>query len=252
MTPKEPDQIVKIDLSSLPEERFPAVVWLYQRRTFAWKTTGGFLPRVAEASAPPRGETKLAKVKRNEAIPHVIPLLFTGPKATPGSGVSNGIDPAAHVAGGMADGLLRDALAKEAGGIGNLTQNIAPGGSAPSGDGTGGVSNVTYVYISSPPHTPSMDTSFGGGGSSAASPPGGLYYQSSGGPPAMFMPGYPMSPQGTYDPSSGTTYGRTGAVSYDPRTGATSSANGNSSGGNLGYNVGGVVVPVRQTRGTGP
>ena len=42
LTPKDPDQILKIDLSSLPEERFPAVAWLYQRRTFVWKTTGGF------------------------------------------------------------------------------------------------------------------------------------------------------------------------------------------------------------------
>src|SRR6185295_14393836 len=49
LTPKDPDQIVKIDVSSLPEERFPAVVWLYQRRTYAWKTTGGYLPPVAEA-----------------------------------------------------------------------------------------------------------------------------------------------------------------------------------------------------------
>jgi hypothetical protein len=68
LTPKEPDQILKIDLSSLPEERFPAVVWLYQRRSFAWKTTGGYLPPVALSPAPPRVELKLSKVKRNEAI----------------------------------------------------------------------------------------------------------------------------------------------------------------------------------------
>jgi hypothetical protein len=86
LTPKEPDQILKIDLSSLPEERFPAVAWLYQRRSFAWKTTGGYLPPVALRPVPPRVELKLSKVKRNEAIPHVIPLLFTGPRASAGPG----------------------------------------------------------------------------------------------------------------------------------------------------------------------
>jgi hypothetical protein len=250
LTPKDPDEIVKIDMSSLPEERFPAVVWLYQRRTFVWKTTGGYLPRIAEAAVPPRRELKLAKVKRSEAIPHVIPLLFTGPKPASGSGAAHGIDPAASVAGGMANGLLRDALMKEMGGIGNLTQNITPAGGSPAGDGSGSVSNVTYVYITSPPHTPASDSSFSAGVPGGGNPYG-LHYQSYGSGPAMFAPGspgngpggYAMRPAGTLDSSTGTVYDRSGGVTYDPRTGATSSA-----GDGLNYNVGGVMVPIRRVR----
>jgi hypothetical protein len=253
LTPKEPDEIVKIDVSSLPEERFPAVVWLYQRRTFAWKTTGGFLPRVAEAALPPRRELKLAKVKRSEAIPHVIPLLFTGPKPASGPAVARGVDPAAQVAGGMANGLLRDALMREAGGIGNLTQNIAPAAGTPSGDGTGSVSNVTYVNITSPPHTPGMESVHSIGGSDASGGGGyGMNYQTAGGAPAMFAPGspgngpggYAFHPSGTLDTSTGRTYNRSGSVTYDPRTGATSSSQGD----DYNYNVGGVGVPIRRAR----
>jgi hypothetical protein len=245
LTPKEPDQILKIDLSSLPEERFPAVVWLYQRRTFVWKTTGGYLPPVAPAAVPPRGELKLSKVKRNEAIPHVIPLLFTGPRPSTGSGPIRGVDPAAQVAGGMANGLIRDALSRESGSIGGLTQPLGP---APSSE-AGGVSNVTYVYISSPPHTPGIESAAG----SAA--PTGVHYQSYGTGPGLFAPGgpgngpggYAYRPAGTLDAASGTTYDRGGNVTYDPRTGATS-ADGAAQGGEMYYNAGGVVAPLRRTR----
>lgn len=237
LTPKDPDEILKIDVSSLPEERFPAVVWLYQRRTFAWRTTGGHLPRVAEALVPPRRDVKLSKVKRSEAIPHVIPLLFTGPKGSSGSGGLRAADPAAGVAGGMASGLLRDALAREAGnGIGALTQNITSGGgSGQDGSGSGGVSNVTYVYITSPPHTPALDTTMGGlggavAGGGASGGPYGMHVSNYGGPPAMFASGpgtgpggFPFRPTGSLDSSSGTYYDRGGAVTYDPRTGSVSS-----------------------------
>jgi hypothetical protein len=229
LTPKDPDEIVKIDVSSLPEERFPAVVWLYQRRTFVWKTTGGHLPRVAAASVPPRLEAKLAKVKRSEAIPHVIPLLFLGPKPSAVSG--RGADPAAGIAGGMANGLLRDALLRDAGGLGSLTQNLAPGAGGVPGDGSGAVSNVTNVYITSPQHTPASDLGGMLGGAGGGNPYG-MHYQTQGGPPAMFAPGSsanallnaPMRPAGTLDAASGIFYDRNGAVTYDPRTGAVSTA----------------------------
>lgn len=203
LTAAEPDQIVKIDVSSLPEERFPAVVWLYQRRTFLWKTTGGYLAPAAEVPAPPRRESKLAKVKQSEAIPHVVPLLFTGPKPPAASGAPPTWEPAAGVAGGMANALMRDALAHETGGLGSLTQNITPG-STPTTDGGGNVSNVTYVYITSPPHTPVSD----GVPMTAAS---GMYYPVGGGAP--YGPGTtplnPNRPAGyaarmmTYDPATG-------------------------------------------------
>jgi hypothetical protein len=173
--------------------------------------------------------------------------MFTGPKAAAGAAPGRGPDPAAGVAGGMANGLLHDALSKEAGGLRSLTQNIAPAHAVPSGDG--GVSNVTYVYISSPPHTPGSEIGgFGGGGGSA---PGGLYLNSAGGAPGGFAPaesygngGYAMRPAGSYNASSGAYYNNNGTVSYDPRTGATSESGGDP----LGYNVAGVVVPVRRTR----
>ncbi|HVE41338.1 MAG TPA: hypothetical protein VNM14_15705 [Planctomycetota bacterium] len=238
ITPKDPDQVVKIDLSSLPEERFPAVLWLYQRRTFVWKTTGGrFLPGTP-AEVPALGDVALAKLKRSEAIPHVIPLIFTGPKASSGGG--RGLDPAAGVAGGMANGLLHDALSKEAGGLRSLTQTISS--PAPSGDG--GVSNVTYVYISSPPHSAAAELGgFGGAASSAT--PGGLYLNSAGGPAGGFAPaeaygngGYAMRPSGSIN-SSGS-----GSVSYDPRTGSMSGGGQEP----LSYTVSGVTMPVRRTR----
>jgi len=201
LTAAEPDQIVKIDVSSLPEDRFPAVVWLYQRRTFTWKTTGGYLAPVTAAPVPPRREAKLAKVKQSEAIPHVIPLLFTGPKPAPVEGSRNW-EPAAGVAGGMANALMRDALARESGGLGSLTQNITPGTSVPQEPGAG-FSNVTYVYISSPPHTPGVE-----GAPQKADH--GLYYPVGGGAPygATFsgggtrMPGYASITQ-TFDPATG-------------------------------------------------
>ena len=211
LTPKDPDQIVKIDLSSLPEERFPAVAWLYQRRTFAWKTTGGYLAPATPIPAPPRRESKLAKVKRNEAIPHVLPLLFTGTRPTAVAASTRGWEPAAGVAGGMANGLLRDALAREWGGFGSLTQNIPPGPAGPGGGESGSVSNVTYVYITSPPHTPGVEAaSSTGAGHGMYHPVGGgapygVNYQQTGSKP--INPGYaPMLPPrqtATYDPKTG-------------------------------------------------
>src|SRR6185503_18535599 len=103
LTAAEPDQIVKIDVSSLPEDRFPAVVWLYQRRTFAWKTTGGYLAPATSVPVPPLREAKLAKVKQSESIPHVIPLLFAGPKPPAVAGSTRSWEPAEGVAGGMAN-----------------------------------------------------------------------------------------------------------------------------------------------------
>jgi len=208
LTMKDPDQIVKIDVSSLPEERFPAVVWLYQRRTFAWKTTGGFLGRGEEAKVPPRTETKLGKVKRNEAIPHVLPLLFTGPK--PASGVPRSWDPAAGVAGGMANSLLRDALLRESGGMTSLTQHITPGTSVAPSD-SGSVSNTTYVYITSPPHTPGVE-------SAVVSKPAAGY--------GMYQPVGGGAPYGVnYETAPASRVGYAPRVgSYDPKTGIFTSA----------------------------
>lgn len=217
ITPKEPDQIVKIDVSSLPEERFPAVVWLYQRRTYAWKTTGGRLPKVPEAVVPPRGEPKLGKLKRSDAIPHVLPLLFTGPKPA----AARAVDPAASVAGGMANGLLRDALLRESGGMGgNPTLSLAPAPGVAPVESSPNVSNVTYVYITSPPHTPAMEAGPHGG----PSMPGGHDARTPDGGPAMATSGTWAA--GTHDPRAERGHDRTGPATYDPSTGTITDAHG--------------------------
>jgi hypothetical protein len=249
LTAKEPDEVVRIDVSSLPEERFPAVAWLYQRRTFVWKTTGGYLPRVPEAEVPPRRETRLARVRRSEAIPHVIPLLFTGTK--PEAPIVVGPSPAAQVAGGMASGLLHDALAH---GSGNLTQTIVPASAPATGD-PASVSNVTYVYITSPPHTPAADPGLYSPLNGSNGTLYGLHYNSYGtGGTMMAAPGSPgtgpggfvMQPVGSQDLSTGATYGRGGGVIYNPQTGAMSAPGGGTSVEPLGVDAGGVLVPVRQ------
>jgi hypothetical protein len=146
----------------------------------------------------------------------------------------------------MANGLIRDALAREAGSVGGLTQNI---GGAPAGDAGGGVSNVTYVYISSPPHTAGIESAPGGTAS-----PTGVHYQSYGTGPGLFAPGapgngpggYAYRPAGTLDSSTGTTYDRGGSVTYDPRTGTTGDSSARN--GEMYYTTGGVVAPLKRTR----
>ncbi|HZE98292.1 MAG TPA: hypothetical protein VE981_14775 [Planctomycetota bacterium] len=237
LTPKDPDLIVKIDVSSLPEERFPAVAWLYQRRTYAWKTTGGYLPPIPPAAAPPSREPRLAKLRRSDAIPHVIPLLFTGPK--PQAAVARGVDPAAQIAGGMASGLLRDALVHE-NGMGTLTQNIGAAPAAVPSD-PGAISNVTYVYITSPPHTPGVDAPAGGGGNGIDPSIYGFHYNGWGtGSRMSAAPGSPGTGPGGFVMQSQPD---SGGVNYNPQTGATS-------GGGMSplLDVGGVAVPLRRTR----
>lgn len=210
LTPQTADELVKIDLSSLPEERFPAVAWFYHRRTFAWRTTGGYLPPAQAQSAPLPAEVKLTRAKRGDPIPHVVPILFQGPRPRPASG---GQDAAAGVAGGMSGALMQDALAREAGrNLTNLTTNLNP---APnSGAGGSGMTSVTNVYISSPTHTPAMEGSSSGGFPSWAS---GRY---------MSVPsGSLSSPMGTFDPTTGRFFDSSGQMIWDPRMGGGGSIN---------------------------
>jgi hypothetical protein len=254
LTPADPDLIAKIDVSALPEERFPAVAWLYQRRSYIWKTTGGYLPRVPVAEIPPRREARLVKVRKSDAIPHVIPLLFVGPKPRPA--VERGIDPAAQIAGGMASGLLREGLSRGS----NMTQTITPAPAAESAGASekGSVSNVTYVYITSPPHTPGSDLA-----PQSSQPNGsngtlyGQHYNSWGTGGRMFAApgsagtgpgGFVMQPVGSQDMMTGATYGTGGGVIYNPQTGTTSDAGAPDRPANMGYNVGGVVVPIRRVQ----
>lgn len=147
LTPEKPDEVLKIDLAALPEDRFPAVVWLYQRRTFAWRNAGGYRPQVAPLQNPaPRGGP-LTKVKRNAAIPHVLPLYFQGPKQV---ATTVAADPGAGVAGGMASALMQDALAREAGSM-LPSISLNPSATVPSGGSGSPIVNQTYLQVTVPP-----------------------------------------------------------------------------------------------------
>ncbi len=208
LTPGTADELVKIDLSSLPEERFPAVAWFYHRRTFAWKAAGGFLPPAAGQQLPVPAEVKLARVKRGDLIPHVLPILFQGPRPRPAS--AGGGEAAAGVAGGMSGALVQDALAREAGrSLANMTASLNPSASlAPSGGAGQGMTSVTNVYISSPMHTavedalPKYPTWLGG---RFDTKPSGYTPGGSLGPPA-----------GTFDPTTGRFYDASGQTLWDP------------------------------------
>ena len=213
LTPAQPDEVVKIDLSSLPEDRFPAVCWFYQRRTFAWRATGGHLPRVAPLLVPPDGgPRKLERVKKSDPIPHVLPILFQGPKvdlSRPGA------DPAAGIAGGMASGLMQDALAREAGGS-FPALSLNPSASLARGGG-GDVINQTYLNVIVPP--PSGVTGGVSGGSAAGYPVGpALYTQPGYNSNVGYLRGGPSSPlnytTGTRDPS-GNYYNPQGQQTFN-------------------------------------
>jgi hypothetical protein len=230
LTAETPDEVVKIDLTALPEDQFPAVAWMYQRRSYHWRWTGGMLAEAApqEVPAAPAVITKLTRVKRHDSIAHVLPLLFTGPKppAASAAAARRGPSPLAAVAGGMATALLRDSLSR--GGDGGSTAPLTPV-AAPSGPGTDGgtISNVTYVYITAPPHMPSggYDAPRGGGGGGGMS---GLYQYTSGSTGVFTLPGSTSAARhsayggyGTYNAQSGTYTNQQGQVTYDPATGQT-------------------------------
>lgn len=214
LKPKEPDHLVRIDLSGWSEDRFPAVAWFQHRRTYAWKSTGGMLG-TSQPPPPFPDPSRLTKVKRSEAIPHVLPLLFTGPK---GAGPASTGAPQPAVSGGMSTSLIGDAFAREAGGA--LTSSLAPNPGATSGAGQG-MSSVTNVYISSPTHSP-----LGGEGSglSSRTGPGGVFMSQT--------PGWNNGPTpnpwglGAFGAPTGTQQGSVyrdhrGQVIYDAATGNT-------------------------------
>jgi hypothetical protein len=236
LTSKQPDETVRIDLSSLPEDRFPAVCWFYQRRTFAWRSTGGHLPKIPPLSVPPSEPRKLERVKKSDPIPHVLPILFHGPKpdgARPGSA-----DPAAGVAGGMASGLMQDALAREAGSSFFPTVSLSPSTSVTPGTGggsTGDVINQTYLNVIVPPPSGVTGGVAGVSGSSAAYPFGtALYTQPGWNSNVGYLRGGPSSPlnytTGTRDPA-GNYYNSAGQQTFNNAAAAQqyygSSSNGN-------------------------
>ena len=224
LTPEDRTRHLEMDLSDLKPERFPAVMWLMVRRTYLWRETGGFLPSAAPVPPlVPAEPIRLVRVKKSDPIPHVMPILFSGPRVpTPGTGPAR-VDPALNVAGGMADSLFRSALAREAGNV-NTTINaphlssVPTNGSGPGKTaGKGSLSNTTNVTVVVPPHQ-----SAGAGLLPGASvPPSGIFLSSPNGPSAAG----PLrgggkgifGPTGTHIQETGIYRDAAGNVVYDPR-----------------------------------
>ncbi len=164
LTPEQADDHVKIDLSKLAEDRFPAVAWFYHRRTFVWQRGEGSGVGGHGAGMAPRDNRKPTKVITNQGrLAHVLPILFVGPDPAKPKDDSH-LDDA--VAGGMSNALLSDALTREAGAafqtLGTLSNVASSTGGAGGAGGVAqtaatksgdSVNSVTNVYITIPPHT---------------------------------------------------------------------------------------------------
>jgi len=197
LTPETPDERIKFDFSSKKEEHFPLVAWIYARRTYAWKTSGGYLPPVAPLTVPAGPELqKLVRVKYSLPLSHVLPLYFQGPKPFSAETGNRAIDPTTGMVVGMSSALVHDAIGRQAG---NLTQNIAPSATSQASAPGGGFNNTTNVTVVIPPQTGGIGgvPGFGalGGGSGLGGLGGGLYPHAPAVPPAgtylSTVPGFP-------------------------------------------------------------
>ena len=171
LTPDTADEHLLLDMSDKEETEFPALAWLYQRRTMAWSTGGGRLVVGPDLRVPPPDPQKLTRFTWAPPISHITPVLFLGPNP-PTPHAFQGPSPGTQFAGGMANGLAQDALAREAAGnLGNFTGNINPNLSG--GDG-GYYSNTSNIYVSIPPAGPG-GLSTGGMTGGYTPPPAGMY-----------------------------------------------------------------------------
>lgn len=218
LTPEKADEQINVDLSSQPAESFPKVLWLAQRRTYTWSTGGGRLIVGPPANLPPPQKQSLTNYKWAEPISHVLPVLFRGnaPQTAPATG--NAMAP---LVGGMANGLIRDAMLRESGGNGyNPPLPIqSPGAGGNSG---GGSSNTSIVNITVPPPGPGSVSGFSapsGGYSSGGGytpPTGGLNYNSGTGSagPLLIGSGGAMQVGGSVD-NAGNYYNTQGQQTYN-------------------------------------
>ncbi|HYF00722.1 MAG TPA: hypothetical protein VEJ18_17505, partial [Planctomycetota bacterium] len=183
--------------------------------------TGGRLPAVeplARGAALDPGMP--GRVKQSQPIPHVIPLVFQGPK--PGGGLPAG-EAAVKVSGGMSQDFVADSLLREAGAWAGSVP-LQGGGDASGGGGS--YSNVTNLTIVVPPHE--GVGGLGGLRPMAAPtnmPPSGLWLNRSPGWNSNVAP-IPGIQRGAYGPVHGVTEDGTfrsasGRTLYDPATGRT-------------------------------
>lgn len=253
LTAKDADRLVRIDVSKLPEDRFPAVAWFYQRRTYAWKSTGGMAEATGEPIPMPE-PLKLTKVKKSEPIPHVLPLLFTGPKAEVAAAPGAPTTAPVMVSGGMSTSLMADSFAREAGGVAShaLTSTLTNPSAPPIGGGAGqGVSSVTNVYITSPSHSPTPGGDLTPQATSRTSHPGGVFMSqtpgwNNGGAPNPWGLGA-LGPIGTQ--RDGVYRDYRGNVVYDSSTGTAATQDGASGIGSMGVDpiTGRPTTTIRRT-----
>lgn len=222
LTPAKSDDEITVDMSGKAEDAFPQILWLYSRRTFAWRTSGGMLPMVpplpAQQDLP--DAPKLTRAKWAPPLSHVTPILFRGPKPPTFQGYRS--DPAAGLAGGMANGLAQDALMREAGGTPlGFTNNVGTPGMG--GSGASNWQNYSIVNITVPP--PGPGGLAGGGGAGAILPPAsGMHLQTTpgwaptvGAAPWAHNPATQLS--GTRD-AQGNYYNNSGQQTFNDRQAA--------------------------------
>lgn len=219
LSAEKSDEVLKVDLSRLPEDQFPAVVWVLPRRSYVWRTTGGRLPQV-EPLLPPSGSSfpPLTLVKVNQGIPHATPILFGGPAARV-SGAAGA--PVLSLSSGLSDAFMRDNTARESTGLPPL-----PGGSgtgtAPTGEG---LTNTTYVNVVVPPHTAGGPGGIDTSTSSGVARVGGLYLMSD--PSQSWRGSGPLGSYGTINTVTGKITNATGQiVQPNPWTGSTTTGAG--------------------------
>jgi len=221
------EEHVKIDLSSLEADRFPAVAWFYHRRSFVWVEAVTGKPGAVLPVPHLRLEEKPKQVVSNAGrIPHVVPILFVGPNPT----ATIAAEESGAVAGGMASGLLAESLRREAGlpdilntfgGLSSIAQAEGSSGTVPATHSNSSGS-VTNIYITIPPHTDMGSLLPGSGGSQiplAFSDAGRNYpiqWQQFNDPLGRFG-GSGKNAAGYYDPQAGTWKQ---GYSYDPATGS--------------------------------
>jgi hypothetical protein len=228
LTPDTPDERIKLDFTSKKEESFPLVAWIYARRTYAWKTSGGYLPAVAPLAVPVGPELqKLVRVKYSLPLSHVLPLYFQGPKPFSAEPASRGVDPSTGMAVGMSSALVHDAIGRQGG---NLTQNIAPSAVSQAQAQGGGFNNTTNVTVVIPPQTGGIGgvPGFGalGGGAGGLGGLGNVYPHSpSVPPPGTYLsnvPGWPGGVGTVRNPGAQTIYDpawNSGPVNFNRRSG---------------------------------
>ncbi|MBI2899368.1 MAG: hypothetical protein HYY17_04240 [Planctomycetes bacterium] len=215
--PETADETVKLDLSSLSAERFPAVAWFYHRRAYIWKE--GTTINASDPRLPEGNHGKPGKVISNSGrVSHVSPILFVGTEPKKDESLLD-----SPVVGGMTSALMNDALGREAGTAfqalttlsGIAGQNGAARTSSSSSESS--ASSVTNIYITIPPHTGVTDPIGALTGGQAAGTNGGLYRR---GGPAMGQWSYNDVFGGNRlfgDPAG--TGSSQAPVTYDPATG---------------------------------